>query len=215
MALALACWMGLLASQDAALPKELTLEDPPRVQEPGQDRYPPLETARPAAQNRPIVDFEWLELTPSAGLVVYSSKYRADAEPGLALRAHAPMPWLSPSDDPIGEYFGIYAGAAFAPIERRLSPTVSKRRGLTSYYSLGLDYSFLRDETWILVGRAGVAYAYYGGVADLRSGFGPTVGLSAGLQISGRLAVTYSPELVFGDTGSLVFLNTIGILIQF
>jgi hypothetical protein len=78
-----------------------------------------------------------------------------------------------------------------------------------------VDFSFLRDPTWILVGRAGVVYAYYGGVADLNSGIGPLVGATLGYQLSGKLAVTYSPEMIFGDTGSHVFLNTVGLLIQF
>jgi hypothetical protein len=204
MALALILLMLGQAQEASSLPRKLA-----------QDPLPPVETPRTAPQERPIVDFDWLELSPSAGFVVYSSKYRADPEAGLEIRAHVPMPWLSPADDPIGEYFGLYASAGFAPIDRELSPTVSRRRGLTSYYSLGLDYSFLRDESWILLGRAGIAYAYYGGVADLKSGFGPTVGLSAGYHLSGKLALTYNPELIFGDSGSLVFFNTLGLLIQF
>lgn len=219
MALALACWVGLLCPtvQEASLPRELTLDEPVsrRVQDPGQDRFPPAEPARPAAQNRSVVDFDWLELTPSAGLVSYSSKFLADPALAFALHAHVPMPWLNPPSDPIGEYFGLYANVAFTTIDRELSPTVSRRRGVCSFTSLGVDFSFLRDDTWILVARAGVTYAYYGGVADLKSGFGPSAGLSAGIQVSGKLALIYSPEIVLGDTGSHVLFNTLGLLIQF
>ena len=86
---------------------------------------------------------------------------------------------------------------------------------IPAFYTLGLDYSFVRDSTWILVGRTGLLYSYYGGVADLNSGVGFMVGAAAGIQISGRLGLTYSPEILFGDRGSLVFLNTLGVLIQF
>ncbi len=86
---------------------------------------------------------------------------------------------------------------------------------MASFFMVGPDFSFLRDSTWILMGRAGLLYAYYGSIADLSSGFGGMVGLSAGLQLSGKTGLLYSPELLFGKSGSLVFLNTLGISIQF
>jgi hypothetical protein len=205
--LALGLSIALSWAAQADLPRSL-------AQEPGQD---PLKTEPLPSQgtSNAIVDLEWLDLTPGVGLASYSSKFRADPALAFSLRAHAPMPWLSPSSDAKGEYFGLFAEAAFSMIDRELSPIVSDRSGLCTFLSVGVDFSFLRDPTWILVGRAGVVYAHYGGVADLNSGLGPLVGATLGVQLSGKLAVTLSPELVLGDSGSHVLLTTLGVLIQF
>ena len=209
----IACWFGLLA-QDA-LPRELTFDEPRalRVQEPAQER--PVEPIRPARGSRPFIDLEWLEVTPAVGLAIFSSNFLADPAPCFAVRAHAPMPWLNPPSDPIGEYFGLFAQVELATIDRELSPTVSHRSGIVTMFSAGVDYAFIRDGAWILMARAGVAYVHYGSVADLQNGIGPLVGATVGYELSGRLAVTYSPEVVFGDTGSRIFLNTLGLLIHF
>ena len=35
------------------------------------------------------------------------------------------------------------------------------------------------------------------------------------IQISGKMGLIYSPEVLFGDSGSTIFLNTLGLSIQF
>jgi len=215
----LACFAFVLAAQTSpdpdALPRHLALEEPRTVvrQDPAQER-PSQPVPAPKAE-RPLIDFEWLELTPAAGLAVYSSKFLSDPGLAVSIRAHAPIPLFSPPGNVVKEYFGVFAQGEFASIDRDMSHTVPHRRGVASFISLGLDYTFIRDTTWLLVGRAGLMYAYYGGIADLKNGIGPVVGLSAGIQISGPMAIAYSPELMFGDTGSHIFLNTVGVLIQF
>ena len=205
----------LLAAQgtpDTALPTHLSLEEP-RKQE--QEKFPKSEPAPRAQASRPWVDFDWLEVTPSVGMVSYSSKFLADPSFAVAVRAHAPMPWLSPAGDVVKEYFGLFLEASFMGIDRDMSSTVSHRSGLVSYYGLGVDYTILRNATWLIVARGGIAYVNYGGVADLNSGFGPLAGLAAGIQLSGSLAISYNPEIVFGESGSWILLNTIGVNIQF
>jgi hypothetical protein len=219
MTLALGLFAVLLSAQSSpvvdALPRHLTLEEPrmPLVQDPAQER--PSGPARAPQAERPLVDFEWLELTPSAGIAVYSSKFLADPGLAISLRAHAPIPLFSPPGNVVKEYFGVFAQAEFTTINRDMSHTVPHRQGVASFISLGLDYTFIRDNTWLLVGRAGLMYAYYGGIADLKNGVGPLVGLSAGIQISGSMAIAYTPEFIIGDPGSHIFLNTVGLLIQF
>jgi hypothetical protein len=65
------------------------------------------------------------------------------------------------------------------------------------------------------VARGGLLYAYYGGIADLQSGFGGMLGASAGIQLSGKMGLVYSPEFLFGKSGTLIVLNTLGLSIQF
>lgn len=211
-ALALALLLQIVPGDPIAeLPRAMTLQDPK------EERYPRSEpqTVTKAPASRPFVDLDWLEVTPAVGIAVYSSKYLSDPGPALTLSARAPLPWLSPASDPKGEYFGLFTELAFMTIDRDMSPTVEHRKGLASFISLGVDYSILRDSTWILIGRAGLLYAYYGDIADLSSGFGAMAGLSAGIQVSGRMGITYSPELLFGKGGSTIFLNSLGLSIQF
>ena len=154
-------------------------------------------------------------MTPSGGVASYSSKFLANSSYAVSVRGHVPMPWLSPGGDVVKETFGLFLEASFMGIDRDMSPTVSHRSGLVSYYSPGADYTIFRDGTWLLVARAGLVYVYYGGVHDLKNGLGPLVGLSTGLQLSGSMAITYNPEMVFGGSGSWILLNTIGVNIQF
>jgi hypothetical protein len=202
------------ADPRAALPLAMTLDEP-RAQE-GQDHkepFPPTETA--GTKSSPIVDFEWLELTAGVGVAVYSHDYLASPSGSFLISAHAPLPWLSPRSDAKGEYFGLFLEAAFVTIDRDLSPTVEHRRGIAALTTLGVDFSFIRDSSWILMARAGVLYAYYGNIAQLSSGVGGTVGAVAGIQISGKMALTYQPEAFFGKGGSLIFLNSVGFTFQF
>ena len=206
MHLALALSIALSCAPQADLPRSL-------AQDQAQDPLKPEPLPRQQASNA-FLDFDWLDLTPGVGMAVYSSDFLADPSLAFSIRAHVPMPWLSPSSDAKGEYFGLFAEVAFSTIERDMSPFVQDRSGLCTFGSVGVDFSVLRDPTWILVVRAGVAYVHYGGVADLNNGIGPVAGLTVGYQLSGKLAVTYTPELIFGD-GDYVFLNTVGLLIQF
>jgi len=222
MTLALAGWLALALSAQVtpdvdALPRHLSLDEPraAAVQDPKQDRFPPSEPHPAAQESRPFVDFDWLELTPSAGLAVYSSKFLSDPGLALSVRAHAPLPWLSPAGDVVKEYFGVFFQTEFASIDRDMSHTVSHRKGMASLFSVGPDYTIIRDSTWVLVARAGIAYVYYGGIADLKNGVGPIAGLTAGVQITSGIAIAYNPEVILGDTGSHIFVNTIGVLIQF
>jgi hypothetical protein len=215
MLLSLAISLVGLCQADLPLPRRMALEEP-RQQDPTQERYPPLPPQQPAASKQSaFIDLDWLEVTPAVGFAWFSDKYLADPSAGLSLTVHAPMPWLSPPGDANGEYFGLFFEAAFMTLDRNLSPTVDHRSGLASFYTVGVDFSLLRDSTWILVARGGLLYAYYGGIADLKSGFGGMLGASAGIQLSGKMGLVYSPEFLFGKSGTLIVLNTLGLSIQF
>ena len=203
------------ADPRAALPRAMALEEP-RPQE-GQEQtrepFPPPDSG--ARKSPPIVDLEWLELTAGVGVAVFSHDYLTAPSASFLVSAHAPLPWLSPGSDPKGEYFGLFLEAAFATIDRDMSPTVEHRRGVAAFTTLGMDYSFVRDSSWILMARAGVLYAYYGNIAQLNSGVGGTAGAVAGIQLSGKMSLSYQPEAFFGKGGSLIFLNTLAFSFQF
>jgi hypothetical protein len=182
-------------------------EKPQRPQEPPKE--PPLAT------QWSIVDFGWLELYPRAGLAIFSSKYHIKPSPVLEIEAHAPIPWLSPSSNPQGDYFGAFAHLNFAMIKRTIVPTLAKASGIMASIAIGLDYTFYRDDTWLLLARAGIQYTTYGGVTDLNDGGQVIAGFTAGLSVSRSLMFTLTPEIVYAATGDHILMGLVGVAVEF
>lgn len=188
----------------------LRWERGPQPQEEARPRTEPLpETGRAA------IDWERLELNPRLGFVFYSEAYDADPEFALALHARAPMPWMSPSADPRGDYFGLYASLTLTSIDRDEEPGVEDGSGTVLLLSLGVDYTLVRNETWLVLAHAGLQYATYGGADGLNDGFGFVIGATGGLRLGSALSLTYTPELVFGHGSSLLYLHTVGLSFEF
>jgi len=173
----------------------------------------PLQPAPEAGT--PWIDFDWLELHVRAGMAMYSKDYHINPSPAFVLEGRAPLPWLSPSSNPDGDYFGAFAELAFASIKRTITPSVTKPSGAALSLAVGADYSFIRNTTWMVIVRAGVEYTTYGGVTDLKDGIGPMVGLTAGWTISRSVTITISPEYILGSSGSSTILGTVGVAIDF
>jgi hypothetical protein len=182
-------------------------DKPQRPQEPGQEA--------PLATQWSVVDFGWLELYPRAGLAIFSAKYHINASPVLEIEAHAPIPWLSPASNPNGDYFGAFAHLNFAVIKRTIVPKLAKASGVMASIAFGLDYTFYRDETWLLLARAGIQYTTYGGVTDLNDGGQVVVGFTAGLSVSRSLMFTLTPEIVYATTGDHILMGLLGIAVEF
>src|SRR5579883_2936022 len=121
-----------------------------------EDEKPPRpeSTAQPSDKvSQGLIDFGWVELYPRAGIAMFSSKYHINASPAIEIEARAPLPLLSPSSNPEGDYFGAFAQLNFVPIKRTIVPTLAKASGLMSSIAVGLDYTLYRDETWLLMPR--------------------------------------------------------------
>src|SRR5579862_2416779 len=169
-----------------------------------EDEKPPRpqSTAAPSEKvSQGLIDFGWLELYPRAGIALFSSKYHINASPAIEIEARAPLPFLSPSSNPEGDYFGAFAQLNFVPIKRTIVPTLAKASGLMSSIALGMDYTLYRDETWLLMPRVGFQYTYYGGVTDLKNGGQVVAGFTAGLGLSRSLVLTLTPEIIYAKTG--------------
>lgn len=189
--------------------------------EPKQDEEKPQRPQEPPRQEPPlatqwsVVDFGWLELYPRAGLAIFSSKYHISPSPVLEIEAHAPIPWLSPASNPEGDYFGAFAHLNFAVIKRTIVPKLAKASGIMASLAFGLDYTFYRDDTWLLLARAGLQYTTYGGVTDLNDGGQVIVGFTAGLSVSRSLMFTLTPEIVYATTGDHILMGLLGVAVEF
>jgi len=183
-------------------------EKPQRPQDP-QPQEAPLAT------QWSVVDFGWLELYPRAGLAIFSSKYHINPSPVLEIEAHAPIPWLSPASNPNGDYFGAFAHLNFVVIKRTIVPKLAKASGVMASLAFGVDYTFYRDDTWLLLARAGIQYTTYGGVTDLNDGGQVIAGFTAGLSVSRSLMFTLTPEIVYAATGDHILMGLLGVAVEF
>jgi hypothetical protein len=185
--------------------------EPGRRQEQERPQEPiPTELAE---QGGSFIDFDWLEMQPRLGMAIFSEDYHVDASPSLGVQFRAPLTCLAPASNPTGEYFGIFAEADAMFIERTIR--VDDPKGVALMLALGMDYSFFRDGTWLLMVRGGVQFATYGGVSDLQDGFAPVAGLSVGLTLSRSLSLTLCPEMVFAGAGDYIILGYAGMVIEF
>jgi len=193
---------------DSETPAKPQQEDP-------RPQRPDGPVQAPEGSSTPWIDFEWFELHVRAGMAIFSKEFHIDPSPAFVIEGRAPMPWLSPSSNPDGDYFGAFAELGFATIKRTIQPAVDKPSGAMISLTVGMDYSIIRNTTWILIVRAGLQYVTYGGVTDLKDGIGPMVGLTAGITISRSVSITLSPEYIMGGSGDNVILGTLGVGIDF
>jgi len=184
-------------------------------QEDPRPQRPDAPVAAPQESSTPWVDFDWLELHVRAGMAIYSKQFHIDPSPAFTIEGRAPIPWLSPASNPDGDYFGAFAELGMAVIKRTITPSVAKPSGAEIMLTVGVDYSFIRNTTWMVVLRAGMQYATYGGVTDLKDGFGPMVGVTAGLTVSRSVSIVIAPEYVLGGSGDSIIMGTVGVAIDF
>jgi len=162
---------------------------------------------------RPILDLDWAEVGFRAGLAVYSEDFDADPAPSVALHARAPMPWLSPASRPNAELFGAFVQLGAAPIERDVR--VENPEGTAFFLSAGVDFTFVRDGTWLLMAQVGPQYVSYGDVGGLDDGLGLSAGVRGGLELGRGISISGGPEVAFGRAGDRVVFAHVGLLIDF
>jgi hypothetical protein len=210
------------AGADAGKPSEPARErqgkrDP--EQEPRQDpftREPDRLPRKMDDEGIPWIDFDWLELHPRVGLAMFTSDYRISPTPFVSVLAHVPVPLLSLGSSPGAEWFGIYLEADIIPsVTRDLNPAPDHSSGMIVFMSLGLDFTLIRDQSLYLVLQVGVQYAHYGGIADLNNGMAPVVGLAGGVYLGKGLTLTLGSQVIQGDSSSRIYLNSLGLMIEF
>lgn len=189
--------------------KERKQQEDPKPQRPQE----PLDE-RPA-DAATFIDWDWLELHARVGMAKFSGDYHINMSPCVVIEGRAPLVWLSPSDNPDGDYFGVFAELGMTFIKRTIKPSVSKPSGAMISLGVGLDYTILRTSTWLVLVRAGIQYATFGGVTDLKDGMSPMAGLTAGLTISRSVSITISPEYILGQQSDTIIMGTVGVAIDF
>lgn len=178
----------------------------------GEKQEPPVPPSRePKAQEAPALDLGWLELYPRIGFAAFGPKYHVDPSFFFGVAARAPMPWLSPSSNPHGEYFGLFVELDVSVIKRDIFPKLEKDSGPIFMLGFGLDYTIYRSESWLLMVEAGAHYINFGGITDLTNGLTPMAGIITGITVSPGVSLTLMPELVFPKTGDYIMMISLGL----
>lgn len=201
---------GLLARLDGD--DEADAEAKARQQEDPKPQRPGVEEVQPKAGG--LIDFDWLEVQPRVGMALFSKEYHINASPAFGVELRAPLTVLSPSTNPTGDYLGIWLELTGVLGHRTLTPSVDKPSGLILATTLGLDYTFYRNDTWLLMVRAGMQYVMYGGISDLKNGYGPMLGITAGAAITRSMSLTVAPEFLMGKS-DFIIVGLVGLAILF
>lgn len=186
-----------------------------KQQEENKKDRPETPVPPPGTQEAGVVDFEWLELQPRIGMAIFSKDYHIDPSAAFGILARVPITWLSPSSNPDGDYFGLFAQLDIAVVKRNIEPKLDKDSGPVMFLAFGIDYSLYRDETWMIMLAGGIQYGMFGGITDLIDGFAPIVALRLGVTVSRSVSLTFSPEYCMGQKGDSIILALVGAQIGF
>jgi hypothetical protein len=197
----------------------LTIDEDPSQEASGEQeekQEPPIPAPREAKQDdTPTIDFSWLEIYPRIGMAKFSSKYHVKPSVCLGVAARAPVPWLSPSSNPHGEYFGVFAELDIAIIKRTIFPKLAKDGGPIFMVGFGIDYTLYRSESWLLMVEAGAHYVHFGGITDLTNGLTPMFGIITGITVAQGVSLSISPEIEYPKTGDYIMMMTVGLVWEF
>jgi len=174
-------------------------QDETAPQRPQEPQPAPLER-----RSHAILDFDWLEIQPRVGMAIFSKDYHVDPSVCFGVVAHAPLTLLSPSWNPDGEYFGLFAKLDVAIIKRDIFPKLDKAGGPIFMFAVGGDYTVYRSENWLLMVEGGIQYCHYGGITDLQNGIAPVVGFKIGLTVSRAVSLSLTPEYVMADHNHII-----------
>lgn len=168
-----------------------------------------------AAPGHDFIDFGKIEAGVWAGIVGSSGDYESDPQFGAGLVVRAPLPWLSRYVlDMAADDIGLFAAVAFTSLDRELDPEPENPDGSVVMLALGLDYTFVRSDGWLLTAQAGVQYLTFGDIFEAENGFGFLGGFTAGIELFNGFWLTVNPQLWLGG-GDYFFALGAGLLISF
>jgi hypothetical protein len=188
--LALLALLATSACHSSARLREAQVPPPPR--EPRIQVTPTAPTAptAPRGDATGLLDLAALEANGWVGLLGFSSDYDSDPKLAGGVLVRAPSPLLSRSlfgleRDDLGLWFQAGAGSLDRDVD-----TVDDTRGAVLLGSLGVDYTFLRDPSWLLLAQTGMQYIGITDVASADDGVGFVVGGLGGYSLTDRLRLT-------------------------
>jgi len=182
------------------------------------DDLPRTLVAEPASfegEGHVFIDFDHFEAGVHLGLVGYSTKFDAGPKMIAGISGRAPLPWFS--RDLLGldqDDFGAFLDFSVTALDRD-RPTDDDTKGGVFLATLGMDYTLVRNEEWLVQAQLGLQYGYFGGVDDVDNGVAIYLGFMAGYQVSPGVWITANPQITFADAGNRLYFFNLGVLIAF
>jgi hypothetical protein len=182
------------------------------LQEPAPPAPKP-EAAPAAAQGEGEPFAESFEVAAHFGLAAFSSEFEADPEFAAGLSVRAALPWFSKTVLGLDEAsFGLFVDFTFSSIDRDI-PTLKEPDGSLIFFTVGLDFTAYKDETWVIRPQLGLQYGNFGGVTDLEDGIALLLGVEAGIRLSDQFRVFVNPQVGIGE--DMVFFLPLGVAYSF
>jgi hypothetical protein len=108
---------------------------------------------------------------------------------------------------------GIYLQAGAGSLDRDVL-TPDDTRGAVLLGTLGVDYTVVRNKSWLLLAQGGLQYVGITDVASAEDGFGFVVGGLGGFALADRLWITVDPQIILG-AGDYLYLVSLGLHFSF
>jgi hypothetical protein len=175
----------------------------PRIERPSRVEPRP----RPGG---PLVDFDHMELNLFAGGCGFSDDFFSDPSGCGGAFLRAPAPGL-----PVLKNLGVFAEVMATSMDRDITPPPSTTRGTVLLLGGGADYTFMRDEEFMLMGQGGLVFADFGGITDLGNGFGVLVGALGGINVDKGVWMTYNPQIAAAGSSEWIIFHNFGVHIEF
>lgn len=186
------------------------------VQKPALGEQRPLprfqRPARPEPRpgpGAPWIDFSRSELDLFGGAVGFSDSFFADPSYSGGVLFRAPAPIMPVSG------VGVFGELILTSMDRNIEPEPASSSGTILFLGVGADYTFLRNEDFMLLGQAGLMYGNFGGITDLDDGISGLVGVAGGINIDKGFWVTYNPQIAVAGSDAFVVFHNFGVLIEF
>ena len=180
--------------------------------DPQESEAPPDQTVEESDGG--FVDFSGLEAKTWAGMVMYSEDFESDPMPAGGLVLRAPMPWLSPADDPEGDYFGLFVHFTGTRLDRDLD-FLEKASGTVFLFGVGIDYLLSESPSMNLRAQLGIQYEMFGDVWDTDDGFATVLGLAGSLRLGSGVQLSITPQAYIADAGDWISALQFGLTFKF
>lgn len=199
----------LSSADEEALPRSLSQDEAPQ-------RPTTLQPQQPQEPNddQDMIDLKAGSVDIHAGILTFSSKFKAHVQPVGGVELRAPSPLLSGIVSSEPDRIGFLLDLEGSSVKRNLSG-LSKDSGGLFFATAALDGTFYRDDDFQAQVEAGIQYGYFGGVTGLKNGVAGLVGLRGALWVAEGVWITLNPQATFAKASNHILFLSFGVDIGF
>lgn len=161
-----------------------------------------------------LLDFSGTALSVHAGVLDFSSDFKADPEFCAGIGLRVPSPWLSgivsSEPDRVGAFFDVTGSG----IHREAAGSGDKSSMI--FFVTGGFYGVLVRTEWIETQvEAAIQYGSFGDVDNVNEGIAGLIGIRGALNVGKGMAITLDPQVAFGNAGARIYFLSAGLDLRF